>query len=305
MTQNKRGATRYIAPLILLALITMSAGKLIQLKMLEPSTTNGHVLQTTSGAATWDSLNYYSLRNKPILSVGTSGQVLVSNGTTYVPQSAPWVTGNMATANTSQTANRTHAGGGFNWEQSGLGAYTVGANTVNFTGASQVGFSAPGGFVVEATNTAGLGLTTTDFYFFTGAYAARTNLRTTSTAVRTQYFPDASGTIWLSESFGSGTAGYVWTKTASGMGWQPAAGVSLGTNTSVGITVTSGMISGGTVTIPAGQTPISSLPRLLYINGIKAPAAAYSVSGTNFVVTNSSMPFSVAAGDYAEMVFNY
>jgi hypothetical protein len=305
MTQNKRGATRYIAPLILLALITMSAGRLIQLKMLEPSTTNGHVLQTTSGAATWDSLNYYSLKNKPILSVGTSGQVLVSNGTTYVPQSAPWATGNMATANTTQTANRTHAGGGFNWIQSGISDYTLGANTITFTGTSQVGIGAAGGFVVEATSAAGMGLNPTDFYFFTGAYSARTNLRTTSTAVRTINFPDANGTVWLSESFGSGTTGYVWTKTSGGMAWQPAAGASLGTNTSVGVTVTGGMIAGGTVTIPAGQTPISSLPRLLYINGIKAPAAAYIVTGTNFVVTNGSMPFPIAAGDYAEMVFNY
>lgn len=72
-------------------------------------------------------------------------------------------------------------------------------------------------------------------------------------------------------------------------------------------TIQSGDISGGTVTIPLGGTPLGDYSTgyhfAIYINGVKMPKAATSYSGTNALLSQGSLPFTVAAGDYCEVEY--
>lgn len=74
-------------------------------------------------------------------------------------------------------------------------------------------------------------------------------------------------------------------------------------DTTIARTVVSGDISAGVVTIPLGATPRSANHIIVWANGVKLSRASISTSTTNVLITNSSLPYNITAGDYIEVAY--
>lgn len=92
---------------------------------------------------------------------------------------------------------------------------------------------------------------------------------------------------------GSNSTGMLWSA-ATLTGFLNALSVTV---TQVDAVVTTGMISGGNVTIPLTPTPSIKNRILLFLNGIKQPVDTYSIVATNLVVTQASLPTPILVDD--------
>lgn len=67
--------------------------------------------------------------------------------------------------------------------------------------------------------------------------------------------------------------------------------------------VSSGQISGGFVNLPLAQTSALANKMMVYLNGVKQPLGAQSISGTNLRLTQSALPTPVIASDEIEVFY--
>lgn len=98
---------------------------------------------------------------------------------------------------------------------------------------------------------------------------------------------------------GSNSTGMLWSA-ATLTGFLNALSVTV---THATTTITSGMISGGNVTIPLTPVPTNKSRILVFLNGIKQPEAAYSISSTNLVIVQASLPTPILADDEIELYY--
>lgn len=161
---------------------------------------------------------------------------------------------------------------------------------------------------LNTTYTAGNGLTLTGSAFSlpvttsgTGTYVqsvaqdANGITVTLGTPPNTTYTTGTQGDL----ETGSNSTGMLWSA-ATLTGFLNALSVTV---THVSTAITSGMISGGNVTIPLTPVPTNKNRILVFLNGIKQPLNAYSISSTNLVIVQSSLATSIIEDDEVDFYY--
>ena len=161
---------------------------------------------------------------------------------------------------------------------------------------------------LNTTYTAGNGLTLTGSSFSlpvttsgTGTYVqsvtqtANGITATLGTPPDTTYTEGTQGDL----TTGSNSTGMLWSA-ATLTGFLNALSVTV---TQVNTVVTAGMIAGGNVTIPLSPVPSNKNRILVFLNGIKQPVAAFSISSTNLVIVQDSLPTPIFADDEVEFYY--
>lgn len=98
---------------------------------------------------------------------------------------------------------------------------------------------------------------------------------------------------------GSSSTGMLWSASTL-TGFLNALSVTV---TQVLTTVTSGMIAEGNVTIPLAPVPSNKDKIMVFLNGVKQPVAAFSISSTNLVIVQASLPTPILANDEIELYY--
>lgn len=301
----------------------------------KPTLTNGTVTSVglTLGTNTGLSLSGAS----PITSSGswtlslgtttTSGQVLISNGTAG---QATWTTPSW----TSNTGTVTSVGLTVPTGLSVTGSPVTTSGTLAITTTLNGVIKGNGsGFTAGALSLSGSDLTgtlpvTKGGTGLSALGTANQLLRVNSGATALEYFTPSyitlsslSATSPITYNNGTGAIGVTTANLVAGSGITlsgtltnrivgsgnvtialDAAGT-IGTDTTVLRTVVSGDISGGNVTIPLGATPKAGRHVFVFLNGVKIRKTAVSVSTSNVVIAQASLPVAIAAGDEVEVAF--
>lgn len=98
---------------------------------------------------------------------------------------------------------------------------------------------------------------------------------------------------------GSNSTGMLWSA-ATLTGFLNALSVTV---TQVSIVVTAGMITGGNVTIPLAPVPSSKNRIMVFLNGVKQPVDAFSISSNDLVIVQNSLPTPILVDDEVELYY--
>lgn len=305
----------------------------IKPKQIEEGSEDGMVMQTQGGVLVNDSFSYNDLKDKPAVTGGTLTTVGLSMPTGFAVSGSP-LTGTGGTLNVSTTLNGPIRGNGTGFvvgnlnlasevtgtlgvAHGGTGLTTVGTNgQVLVSNGTAWVLTTPtwitGNQSITWTGTGDVTGTASGTTSITAALSIAANAVTTvkiaNSAVTYAKIQNVAASKLLGNPTGSAAAPSEITL-GTGLSFSGStlnvSASAFGTDTTVARTIVAGDIASGVVTIPLGATPITTGKNIfVFVNGVKAPIAAISTETTNVKITNSSMPYAVAAGDYVEVAYS-
>jgi len=311
--------------LIVLMALSVSGFSQVQPKQLAPGT-NGQALHTRSGIVIWDSTSWNDLTDKPVITGGTVTSVDLSAPSIFNVSGGPITNaGTISLTLAAQSANTVFAGPGTGTTGTPSFRALVGADIPNLdagkitTGTFAIAriptiTVAKGGTGLTSLGTAGqllrVNTGATALEYFTPDFIGLSDLSATAPIT----YNSSTGAIGVNSGNLVAGTGITFSGTATnrllGTGnltinanINPAD--VYGTDTTIAHTVVSGDISAGVVTIALGQTPKAQRNIYVFVNGVKAPWAAISTTGSSLKITNASMDYNVSAGDKIEVGYTY
>jgi len=161
---------------------------------------------------------------------------------------------------------------------------------------------------LNTTYTAGDGLTLTGSAFSlpvttsgTGTYVKSVTQTDNGITATLGTPPDTKYTVGTQGDLetGSNNTGMLWSASTL-TGFLNALSVTV---TQVSTVVTTAMIAGGNVTIPLSPVPSNENRIMVFLNGVKQPVDAFSISSTNLVIVQNSLPTPILADDEVELYY--